>query len=107
MADHHIVQPKTYYKIFGALMILTALTVVVAFFDFGPLNNFVAMGIAVTKATLVILYFMHVRYGTKLTQVVAIAGFFWLFIMFALIGTDFMAQRFYVPRYETVRELNR
>ncbi len=95
--SEHIVQPKSYYKIFGALMLLTAITVGVAFINFGPLNNFIAMGIAVTKATLVILFFMHVRYGTRLTQVVVVAGFFWLAIMFVLIGSDYLS-RGYVRR---------
>ena len=104
MSDHHIVQPKQYYKIFGALMVLTALTVLVAFFNFGPLNNFIAMGIAVTKATLVILFFMHVRYGTQLTKVIVVAGFFWLAIMFVLIGTDYLSRQ-YVPRGVTTDEI--
>ena len=73
-------------------MILTALTVGVAFFDFGPLNNVVAMTIAVTKAVLVILFFMHVRYGTRLIWVVVVAGFFWLGILFVLTGTDYISR---------------
>ena len=90
--SEHIVEPKLYYKIFGTLMILTALTVGVAFFDFGPLNNVVAMTIAVTKAVLVILFFMHVRYGTRLIWVVVVAGFFWLGILFVLTGTDYISR---------------
>ncbi len=90
--SEHIVQPSLYYKIFGALMVLTALTVFVAFFDFGPLNNIVAMGIAVLKATLVILFFMHVKYSTRLVWVVVAGGFVWLGIMFVLIGTDYISR---------------
>lgn len=90
--SEHIVQPSLYYKIFGALMVLTALTVFVAFFDFGPLNNVVAMGIAVLKATLVILFFMHVKYSTRLVWVVVAGGFVWLGIMFVLIGTDYISR---------------
>lgn len=95
--SEHIVQPSLYYKIFGALMALTALTVVVAFFDFGPLNNFVAMGIAVTKAMLVILFFMHVRYSSRLTMLIVAAGFFWLGIMFVLISTDYLSRGTLAP----------
>jgi cytochrome c oxidase subunit 4 len=90
--SEHIVEPKLYYKIFATLMILTVLTVIVAFFDFGPLNNVVAMTIAVTKAVLVILFFMHVRYGTKLIWVVVVAGFFWLGILFVLTSADYLSR---------------
>lgn len=90
--SEHIVQPKLYYQIFGALMVLTALTVGVAFINFGPLNDVVAMGIAVTKAVLVILYFMHVRYSTKLVWVIVVAGFFWLGIMFVLTSADYLSR---------------
>lgn len=95
--SEHIVQPSMYYKIFGALMVLTAITVAVAFVDFGPLNNFVAMGIAVTKATLVILFFMHVRYSSRLTMLIVGAGFFWLGIMFVLISTDYLSRGYLGP----------
>jgi len=88
----HIVQKRTYFLIFGALMVLTAATVVVANFDLGRWNAIVAMTIAVLKATLVVLYFMHVRYGSRLTWVFASAGFFWLAIMVALTLSDFMTR---------------
>lgn len=95
--SEHIVQPKSYYKIFGALMVLTILTIVVAFFDFDALNDVVAMTIAVTKATLVILFFMHVYWSTRLTKTIVVAGFFWLAIMFVMIGSDYLS-RGYVSR---------
>lgn len=96
--SEHIVQPKSYYKIFGALMVLTILTVIVAFFDFGALNDVVAMTIAVTKATLVILFFMHVFYSSRLTKTIVVAGFFWLAIMFVMIGSDYVSRKFIVQR---------
>jgi cytochrome c oxidase subunit 4 len=73
--DHpHVVPLLTYFLVFGALMVGTYLTVWAAGKDFGPFNTLVALGIAVTKATLVILFFMHVKYSTRLTQlVVAVA----------------------------------
>ena len=88
----HVIPPKTYFTIFGALMVLTVVTVWVAFFDLGFLNVFVAVSIAVLKATLVILYFMHVRYSSKLTQVIVAAGVFWLIIMLVLTMQDYMTR---------------
>ncbi len=95
--SEHIVSRKIYFLVFGALMILTALTVVAANFDFGALNNVIAMTIAVTKAVLVILFFMHVRYGSKLIMVVVVAGFFWLGILLALTMSDYQSRRWLDP----------
>jgi cytochrome c oxidase subunit 4 len=88
----HIVPVKVYFAVFGTLMVLTAVTVLVAFRDLGPWNTIVAMGIAVTKATLVILYFMHVRYSDRLTRIVVAAGFFWFAILVALTLSDFLSR---------------
>jgi cytochrome c oxidase subunit IV len=87
--SEHVVSKKTYFIIFGALLVLTAVTVWVAYFDLGPLNVIVALSIAVLKATLVVLYFMHVRYSSKLTWVFVGAGFFWLAILMAFTFSDF------------------
>jgi cytochrome c oxidase subunit 4 len=81
-----------YYAIFAALIVGTALTVIVAFFDFGFMNNVIMLAIAITKALLVILFFMHVRWSTRLTWVVAGAGFFWLLILFGLTMADYMSR---------------
>ena len=95
--EHHIVSPKTYFAIFGALMVFTAITVAVARLDlasiWGPLNIVVALTVAVVKATLVILYFMHVRYSSRLTQVIVVAGIFWLVILLAMTLSDYLARR--------------
>jgi cytochrome c oxidase subunit 4 len=88
----HIIPTRVYYLIFAALMIFTAITVAVAFVDLGFLNIAVALSIAVTKATLVVLYFMHVRYSTRLTWVVVSAGFFWLGILIALGLSDYLSR---------------
>jgi cytochrome c oxidase subunit 4 len=85
-----------YYAVFAALIVGTALTVAVAFVDLGALNNVLMLGIAMTKALLVILFFMHVRWGTRLTWVVAASGFFWLLILFGLTMTDYLS-RGWVP----------
>ena len=91
-AAHHIAPVRLYLAIFGALMVGTVITVVVAFFDLGFLNNIVMLAIACTKALLVVLYFMHVRWSTRLTWVVAASGFFWLLIMFGLTMADYMSR---------------
>src|SRR4029079_13382003 len=93
----HIAPATMYYKVFGALIIGTILTVAAAKVDMGPLHNVVMrtrprtkgpldnvvlLTIAFTKATLVILFFMHVRWSSRLTWVVAGAGFFWLLLLF-------------------------
>jgi cytochrome c oxidase subunit 4 len=85
-----------YYAVFAALMVGTALTVAVAFVDLGALNNVLMLGIAMTKALLVILFFMHVRWSTRLTWVVAASGFFWLLILFSLTMQDYLT-RGWVP----------
>jgi cytochrome c oxidase subunit 4 len=98
MSDH-IVSVKTYFLVFAALMVLTALTVWVAFMDLGFLNTLVALGIAIVKATLVVLIFMHVRYGSRLTWVFAISGFFWLLILLVFVMSDYLSRSWqYVPQ---------
>src|SRR6266498_5686630 len=88
--SEHLVSRKIYFAIFGSLMVLTGLTVWVATFNLGPWNAIVALSIAVLKATLVVLYFMHVRYSSKLTWVFLGAGVFWLIILFAFTLSDFL-----------------
>ena len=92
----HVAPKSMYYLVFLALMVGTALTVGAAFLDMGALNNVVMLGIAITKATLVVLFFMHVRWGTRLTWVVAASGFFWLLILFGLTMQDYLT-RAWVP----------
>lgn len=89
---HHVAPVSLYLAVFIALIIGTVLTVVVAKFDLGPLNNVVMLSVAIAKALLVVLYFMHVRWGTRLTWVVAGSGFFWLLILFSLTMTDYMSR---------------
>lgn len=87
-----IVPRKTYYKVAIALLVLFVLTVAAAYVDLGGFNIIVALTIAVVKALLVVLYFMHVRYGNKLVWVFACAGFFWLVILFALTMSDYITR---------------
>ena len=88
----HVAPKSMYYAVFLALIVGTGLTVLAAFFDMGVMNNVVMLAIAITKATLVVLFFMHVRWGTRLTWVVVVSGFFWLLIMFGLTMTDYISR---------------
>ena len=88
----HVLPLRTYYVVFLALMVLTAVTVGVSFLDLGPLNNVIMIAIAGFKATLVVLFFMHVRYDTKLIPVVIFSGLFWLVILFALTFADYASR---------------
>ena len=89
MADVHVSPIRMYALILGVLLVLTAVTVWVAGMDLGVLNDVVALGVAITKATLVVLFFMHVKYAGKLVKVVVAAAFFWLFIIFGLTIVDY------------------
>jgi cytochrome c oxidase subunit 4 len=92
MNSQHVVSVKLYAWIFGALLVLTLSTAGVAFIDLGGnLNTIVALTIAIIKASLVILFFMHVRYSSRLTWVFVGAGFFWLLILLTLSMTDPLA----------------
>ncbi len=82
----------TYFIIWICLLVLLFLTWAVAEFDFGPWNIVAAMTIAVAKMLLVILFFMHVRYSSRLTWVFVAAGFFWLFIMITLTLGDYLTR---------------
>ena len=83
---------KAYILVFLALMVGTALTVAAAFVDLGVLNDPVALTIAVIKATLVVLFFMHVRYSQTMTKLTVVASFFWLAILIALTLSDYLTR---------------
>jgi cytochrome c oxidase subunit 4 len=88
--EHHIVTPATYLRVLITLMILMGLTVLAANFEFGHAGNLaLALFIAVCKMLTIALFFMHVKYSSKLTMIFAAAGAFWLLIMFALTFADF------------------
>lgn len=88
----HVERTQTYLLIFLGLMVLTATTVWVAFQDLGVFNNVAALTIAVAKATLVVLFFMHVRHSTRLTKLVVMAGLFWLMLLFLFTLADYMTR---------------
>ena len=90
---HGHISPKSmYYTIFGTLMVMTAVTVGVAFINLGVLNFPVAISIAIFKATLVILFFMHVKYSSRLTKMIVGMAFFFLAILFGLTLTDYLSR---------------
>ena len=94
-SDHggqHIVPVKVYVGVFLTLLVMTAITTLVSGIDLGPWNTVVALGIAVFKATLVVLFFMHVKYSPRLTAIVIAGGIFWLLILLVLTLSDFMSR---------------
>ena len=88
----HVVPVRVYALIFLGLMVGTALTVAVAHMELGWLNTPVALAIAIAKASLVVLFFMHVRYNTPLMWVFAAAGFFMFVLLLALMMQDYMSR---------------
>lgn len=93
MAEHHHGPTvRIYLAVFASLMFLTALTVWVAFQDLGMFNDVVALGIACTKATIVILFFMHVKYASRLIWLLAGAGILFLLILFAFAMADYVSR---------------
>jgi cytochrome c oxidase subunit 4 len=88
----HISPKSTYYAVFAALMVGTAITVAVAFVNLGSFNFPVAIGIAITKATLVILFFMHAKYSSQLTKLFVGTAFFFLVILLGLSLTDYLSR---------------
>jgi cytochrome c oxidase subunit 4 len=91
--SEHIVPRSTYYVIFALLIVFTAITVWIAFVDLGRLNAVAALTIASVKATLVVLFFMHVKYSTRLTWAVVAGSVFWLGILLALLMSDYITRR--------------
>ncbi len=94
MENHtdHISSKKLYFVIFVVLLIMTFVTRKIAEFDMGEWNVVIAMSIAIFKATLVVLFFMHVRYSDELTRFVVVGGFFWLGILLALTFGDYFTR---------------
>jgi cytochrome c oxidase subunit 4 len=88
----HVVAQKTYFLIFGILLALTALTTGIAFLDLGQWNTIVALTIACCKATLVVLFFMGLRWSTRLIRAVLLAALMWLAILIGLTTTDFVSR---------------
>lgn len=91
-AEPHIVTPMTYTIIFGTLLAFTGITVGAAFVDLGIMNPVIALGIACIKATIVILFFMHVLYQSRLVKMTVAAGFFTFLVLITMTLTDYMSR---------------
>ncbi|MBK7977384.1 MAG: cytochrome C oxidase subunit IV family protein [Deltaproteobacteria bacterium] len=95
--DHaagHIASPKLYFAIFGALMVGTAITVAAAFHDFGTLGLPIAMAIAVVKASLVVWFFMHVKYGFPLVKAMMPMAIAFLIVLLGFTLMDYVGRGF-------------
>jgi cytochrome c oxidase subunit 4 len=91
-AEHHIVQPITYIFVFATLLVGTLLTVVAADFDMGVMNPVIALGIASFKAVVVILFFMHVKFQSKLIKMTVAAGFFTFLVLITMTLSDYISR---------------
>ena len=91
-AEHHIVTPMNYLFVYIALIVGTILTVVAADIDMGVFNPIIALGIACTKACIVILFFMHVKYQSRLVKLTVGAGFFTFIVLITMTLTDYMSR---------------
>ena len=90
--SHHVISLKTYLLVFFALLVLLALTVLAREIEDPALNLVVALTIAVTKAVLIVLFFMHVRYNSFVIRVVVLSGFLWLGILITFTVSDYMTR---------------
>jgi cytochrome c oxidase subunit 4 len=88
----HIVPKSVYFKVAACLAVLLVVTVLAAEFDLGYANTPIALAIAITKAALIVLFFMHVRYAPPLVRVFATSGLLWVAIMFALTLADVLTR---------------
>jgi cytochrome c oxidase subunit 4 len=91
--DHvHVMSLQTNLLVFAALMALLVVTVAAAYAIHGPLGLVVAMLIASVKAALILLYFMHIKYSSKLQAIFATSAFFWLAIMILITMSDYLTR---------------
>jgi len=90
--SQHVVPVKVYVAVFVTLLVMTAATTAISGIDLGPWNTVVALGIAVFKASLVVLFFMHARYSPRLTHMVILAGLFWLALLLLITFSDFASR---------------
>jgi cytochrome c oxidase subunit IV len=91
-SDHHIVTPVTYGIVFATLLVFTGITVAAAFKNFGIFNPILALGIACTKAVIVILFFMHVKYQSKLVKLTVASGFFTFLVLITMTLSDYISR---------------
>lgn len=89
---HHIVTPIQYTMVFGTLLLFTLLTVVAAYIDMKWLNPVIALGIACFKAVIVILFFMHAKYQSRLIQMTIGSGFFVFLVLIVMTMSDYISR---------------
>ncbi|HWA95579.1 MAG TPA: cytochrome C oxidase subunit IV family protein [Terracidiphilus sp.] len=90
--EHHIVSPKIYVAIFLSLLCLTGLTVAASYVEMYSFNVVVALAIAVVKAMLVVLFFMHVKYSPKLTKLTVFSGLFMFLVLIFMTLADYISR---------------
>jgi len=93
MGHHHISSAKMFFNVLAALLVLTLVTVAVSRFDFGGANMLIAMGIASVKASLVIAFFMHVKWDTAINKIVFLSSFLFLSLLFIFTLADHATRR--------------
>ena len=91
-SEHHIVTPAQYGVVFGTLLVFTGITVGAAYVPLGPLNPVIALAIASTKAVIVILFFMHVKYQSNLIKITVGAGFFTFLVLITMTLCDYISR---------------
>jgi len=91
-ADHHILTPLNYAAVFLFLLVFTGITVGAAYIDLGVLNPIIALAIASLKAVVVILFFMHVKYQSRLIKMTVGAGFFTFAVLITMTLSDYMSR---------------
>lgn len=97
MSSEHIVPLRVYWGVFISLLVLTVVTTGIAYVDLGRFNLVVALAIAMFKATLVILFFMHVKYSTKLTKTIVASGFLFFVVLVFFPMTDLLTRNITAP----------
>ena len=91
-AEHHLVTPFQYLLVFATLLVGTAVTVGAAYIDLGPLNPILALAIASFKAVVVILFFMHVYFQSRLIKMTVAAGFFTFLVLITMTMADYISR---------------
>ena len=99
--DHFVEPIRTYAIIFALLLVFMVMTIAVWFVDLGGFGTVIAMAIAITKAVLVVLFFMHVRHASRLTWIFSGAAFVWLMILFAFTFNDYWTRNDGITPHKT------
>ncbi len=95
MSEKHVIPVGTYLGIFAALILLTGLTVWVAFYDFGALNTVIAVGIACVKALLVALFFMHLKYSARILWLYAGTAIAFFILLITITLSDYRSREWF------------